>query len=146
MRSVCTSLMGLVFASPSLAEPGRLRERLTPEVMAVVYPGAEHLGMEEGSPPAIAVFKGDQIVAYLFSTLDIIAATGYSTIPFDVIAGVDLSGRITGAKVVFHDVSMIVYDTVRPAPARYAARARGQQAAARRYQRVAAGLCGRCNH
>ena len=113
VRSVCASLLALVFASPSLAEPGKLRERLTPEVMAVVYPGAERLGMEEGSPPAIAVFKGDQIVAYVFSTLDIIAATGYSTTPFDVIAGVDLSGRITGAKVVFHQESMIVHDRVR---------------------------------
>lgn len=113
VRSVCLSLIALGFAWPSFAEPGRLRERLTPAVMAVVYPGAERLGMEEGSPPAIAVFKGDQIVAYVFSTLDIIAATGYSTTPFDVIAGVDLSGRITGAKVVFHEESMIVHDTVR---------------------------------
>ena len=113
VRSVCIALIALVFASPAIAEQGKLRERLTPEVMAVVYPGAERLGMEEGSPPAIAVFKGDKIVAYVFSTLDIIAAPGYSTTPFDVIAGVDLRGRITGAKVVFHQESMIVHDRVR---------------------------------
>ena len=113
MRSVCIALITLAFASSASAELGKLRERLTPEVMAVVYPGAERLGMEEGSPPAIAVFKGGQIVAYVFSTLDIIAATGYSTTPFDVIAGVDLRGRITGAKVVFHEESMIVHDRVR---------------------------------
>src|SRR4030095_7485019 len=112
-RSVCIVLMALVFASPAIAEQGKLRERLTPEVMAVVYPSAERLGMEEGSPPAIAVYKGGQIVAYVFSTLDHLPATGYSTIPFDVIAGVDLSGRITGAKVVFHQESMIVHDAVR---------------------------------
>ena len=111
--SVCIALIAFVFASPAIAEQGKLRERLTPEVMAVVYPGGERLGMEEGSPPAIAVFKGDKIVAYVFSTLDIIAAPGYSTTPFDVIAGVDLSGRITGAKVVFHQESMIVHDRVR---------------------------------
>ena len=113
MRGVCISLIALGFASPAIAEQGKLRERLTPEVMAVVYPGAERLGMEEGSPPAIAVLKGDKVVAYVFSTLDIIAAPGYSTTPFDVIAGVDLSGRITGAKVVFHLESMIVHDRVR---------------------------------
>ena len=107
------ALIALLFASPVMAEQGRLRDRLTPEVMAVVYPGAERLGMEEGSPPAIAVFKGEKIVAYVFSTLDIIAAPGYSTTPFDVIAGVDLSGRITGAKVVFHQESMIVHDRIR---------------------------------
>jgi NosR/NirI family nitrous oxide reductase transcriptional regulator len=113
VRSICIALIALAFASPAMAEKGKLLERLTPGVMAVVYPGAERLGMEEGSPPAIAVFKGDQVVAYVFSTLDIIAATGYSSTPFDVIAGVDLSGRITGAKVVFHQESMIVHDAVR---------------------------------
>src|SRR5262245_20545353 len=113
VRSFCIPLITLVFALPAAAEEGRLRERLTPEVMAVVYPGAERLGMEEGSPPAIAVFKADQVVAYVFSTLDIIAAPGYSTTPFDVIAGVDLAGRITGAKVVFHNEPYIVHDAQR---------------------------------
>jgi NosR/NirI family nitrous oxide reductase transcriptional regulator len=104
VRSVCMALLVLAFASPAVAEKGKLRERLTPEVMAVVYPGgAERLGPEEGSPPAIAIYQGDKVVAYLFSTLDIIAAHGYSTTPFDVIGGVDLDGRITGAKVVFHN-------------------------------------------
>src|SRR6267378_2710917 len=113
VRSICIALIALGFTSPAMAEQGKLRERLTPEVMAVVYPGAERLGMEEGSPPAIAVFKGDKVVAYVFSTLDIIAAPGYSTTPFDVIAGVDLSGRITGAKVVFHNEPYIVHDAQR---------------------------------
>jgi len=105
--------LALVLAAPALAEKGKLRERLTPEVMAVVYPGAERLGPEEGMPPAIAVLKDDKAVAYVFSTLDIVAATGYSTTPFDVIAGVDLEGRITGAKVVFHNENYIVHDRVR---------------------------------
>jgi transcriptional regulator of nitric oxide reductase/NAD-dependent dihydropyrimidine dehydrogenase PreA subunit len=113
VRGVCIALMVLVLATPALAEKGRLRERLTPQVMAVVYPGAERLGMEEGSPPAIAVYKDDKIVAYVFSTLDIIAAPGYTSTPFDVIAGIDLSGHITGAKVVFHNEPHIVGDALR---------------------------------
>ena len=111
VRGVCIALVALVFVSPAIAEKGKLRERLTPEVMAVVYPGgAERLGPEEGSPPAIAIYQGDKVVAYLFSTLDILAAPGYSTTPFDVIAGVDLDGRITGAKAVFHNEPIIVHD------------------------------------
>jgi NosR/NirI family transcriptional regulator, nitrous oxide reductase regulator len=106
--------MALIFASPAIAEQGKLRERLTPEVMAVVFPGgAERLGPEEGKPPAIAVYQGDKVVAYVFSTLDIIAAPGYSTTPFDVIAGVDLGGRITGAKVVFHNEPYILHEAAR---------------------------------
>ena len=107
VRGVAIAVIAITLAAPALAEKGKLKERLTPQVMAVVYPGAERLGDEEGNPPAIAVYKGDMVVAYVFSTLDIIAAPGYSTTPFDVIGGVDLSGHITGAKVVFHNESRI---------------------------------------
>jgi NosR/NirI family transcriptional regulator, nitrous oxide reductase regulator len=107
------ALIALAFVSPVLAEKGKLRERLTPDVMAVVYPGAERLGPEEGSPPAIAVYSGDKVVAYIFSTLDIIAAPGYSVVPFDVIAGVEPNGRITGAKVIFHREPYVYQDAVR---------------------------------
>src|SRR5215468_1681426 len=110
---VSLSLLAFTFASPAVAEKGKLLEHLTPDVMAVVYPGAERLGSEEGSPPAIAVYRGDTIVAYIFSTLDIIAAPGYSVVPFDVIAGVEPNGRITGAKVVFHREPYVYQDAVR---------------------------------
>src|SRR5215467_14121279 len=112
-RCLIYALVSLVIASPAFAEKGKLRERLTPDVMAVVYPEAERLGPEEGSPPAIAVYKGDKAVAYIFSTLDIVAAPGYSVTPFDVIAGIDLDGRITGAKVIFHREPYIYHDAVR---------------------------------
>jgi NosR/NirI family nitrous oxide reductase transcriptional regulator len=107
------ALIVVALVSPALAEKGKLQERLTPDVMAVVYPGAERLGPEEGSPPAIAVYQGDKAVAYIFSTLDIVNARAYSTIPFDVIAGVEPNGRITGAKVVFHREPYVYQDAIR---------------------------------
>ena len=106
----CVLLLLALLTAPALAEKGKLRERLTPAVMAIVYPGAERLGLEEGSPPAIAVYQGDKVVAYVFSTLDIVAAVGYSATPFDVIGGVDLNGRITGAKVIAHNEPYILND------------------------------------
>src|SRR5258706_10917623 len=54
VRGVCIALMALVFATPALAEKGRLRERLTPQVMAVVYPRAQRLGVGGGSPPPLS--------------------------------------------------------------------------------------------
>ncbi len=97
----------------AVAEPGHLRERVTPEVLAAVYPGAGRLGPEEGSPPAIAVYAGDKIAGYLFSTLDTVRASGYSGVPFDVIAGVDINGRITGAKVIAHVEPYVINDRIR---------------------------------
>ncbi len=76
----------LLGASQADAEAGRLLDRLTPEVMAVVWPGAEKFGPQEGKPPAIAVYRDGKIAGYIFSTLDIVRAPGFSSIPFDVIA------------------------------------------------------------
>jgi len=103
----------LILAFGHAAEAASLRERITPDVLAVVMPGAERLGPEEGSPAAIPVYRGNEIVVWLFSTLDVVRASGYSSVPFDVIAGVDLAGRITGAKVVFHNEPFIIDDAVR---------------------------------
>jgi NosR/NirI family nitrous oxide reductase transcriptional regulator len=113
LRLALLAFLALAIAAPALAEKGKLRERLTPDVMDVVFPGAERLGPEEGSPPAIAVYKGDKVVAYIFSTLDIIAAPGYSVVPFDIIAGVQPDGHITGAKVIFHREPYVYHDAVR---------------------------------
>ena len=113
LRVVLLGFLAILIVAPALAEKGKLAERLTPDVMAVVFPGAERLGPEEGTPPAIAAYKDGKVAAYIFSTLDIIAAPGYSTTPFDVIAGVDVTGRITGAKVVFHREPYIYHDAVR---------------------------------
>ena len=90
----------LLGASQADAEAGHLLDRLTPEVMAIVWPGAEKLGPEAGKPPAIAVYRDGKIAGYIFSTLDVVEGPSFSGIPFDVIAGVDLTGHITGAKVI----------------------------------------------
>ena len=100
-------------ASQADAEAGHLLDRLTPQVMAIVWPGAEKLGPEEGKPPAIAVYRDGKIAGYIFSTLDIVHAPGFSGVPFDVIAGVDLTGHISGAKVIFHREPHVYQDEIR---------------------------------
>src|SRR4051812_6842350 len=76
--------------------------RLTPDVMAAVYPHAGRLQLVEGKgAPVMAVYDGEAVAGYIFSTLDVVRAPGYSGTPFDVIAGVDLTGHITGAVNLF---------------------------------------------
>ncbi len=106
-------LLMLLGASQADAQAGHLSDRLTPAVMAVVWPGAQKLGPEEGKPPAIAVYRGGKIAGYIFSTLDIVHAPGFSGTPFDVIAGVDLAGHISGAKVIFQREPHVYQDEIR---------------------------------
>jgi NosR/NirI family transcriptional regulator, nitrous oxide reductase regulator len=104
------TLFVLVGTSQADAETGHLLDRLTPEVMATVWPGAEKLGPEEDKPPAIAVYRDGKIAGYIFSTRDIVNAPSFSGIPFDVIASVDLTGHISGAKVIFEREPHIYQD------------------------------------
>ncbi len=91
-----------------------LFDRLTPEVMAAVFPGAERLELvEDQGPPTVAAYQGDTVVGYIFSTLDVVRPRGYSSTPFDVIAGVDVDGNITGAISVFHREPHILNDSRR---------------------------------
>src|SRR5256885_11837436 len=57
-----------------------------------VFPGADHFGPLEGTPPAIAAFNGDQLVGYVFPTSD----TGYSGKPVKLLVGMDKTGVIVG--------------------------------------------------
>ena len=96
-------------------EPGTLAERLTPDLVERVYPGAERLGPEEGTPPSIAVYQGDEVVGYLLSTLDVVAARGYSGVAFDIIVGVNLDGIVTGAEILYQSEPLIRGDEARQA-------------------------------
>ena len=65
---------------------------------ADVFPGADRFGPLEGTPPAIAAYRGGAIAGYVFETTDI----GYSGKPIRILAGIDRDGTITGAKVIEH--------------------------------------------
>lgn len=63
-----------------------------------VFPGADRFGPLEGTPKAMAAFKGEGIAGYVFETSDI----GYSGKPIRILAGLDKDGTFTGAKVIEH--------------------------------------------
>ncbi len=63
-----------------------------------VFPGADRLGPLEGNPPAMAAYKGDKLLGYVFETSDI----GYSGKPIKVMVGLNTDGVIVGAKVAEH--------------------------------------------
>ncbi|MFN3147398.1 MAG: 4Fe-4S binding protein [Paracoccaceae bacterium] len=93
-----------------------LLERLTPEVLAVVFPGASRVEMvQDDGPVSAAAYRGDELAGYVFSTLDVLRAPGYSSTPFDVVAGVTLDGQLTGSVVLFHREPYLINDQRRTA-------------------------------
>lgn len=57
----------------------------------------------DGSPPAWAVSDAEGTIGYVASTWEVAGSVGYSGRPLDVLVGVSVAGRITGAKLIRHN-------------------------------------------
>ncbi|HET6520134.1 MAG TPA: 4Fe-4S binding protein [Geminicoccaceae bacterium] len=65
-----------------------------------VMPGALRFGAFEGDPPAAPAYRGDELVGYVFFTQQVVSSVGYSGKRLNVLVGLGLDGRITGAEIV----------------------------------------------
>lgn len=79
---------------------------VTPELMLEVFPQATRFSEKSGTPPVITAYTdsadGELVVGYLFETKDYPPEeVGYSA-PIEVMAGLDMTGAITGIKVLFY--------------------------------------------
>jgi NosR/NirI family nitrous oxide reductase transcriptional regulator len=75
---------------------------VTPVILEMLSPGAEKVGEVGGVPTSATADQGDRQVGYLFSAWDATQSKGFSNQPLIVLVGLDLAGRITGARVVHH--------------------------------------------
>ncbi|HKF64477.1 MAG TPA: 4Fe-4S binding protein [Dongiaceae bacterium] len=86
----------------------RLAEFLGKVQAAELDPAADRFGEVEGDPPAAKLLKGDRLVGYAFLNADIVDSTGYSGKPINIVVGIDLEGRITGAKLDEHHEPIVL--------------------------------------
>jgi polyferredoxin len=67
------------------------------------FPDADRFGEPEGSPPAVAAYRGQALLGYLILSFDVVRIPAYSGRPINTLVGVDLDGRIVGAAIVHHE-------------------------------------------
>jgi NosR/NirI family transcriptional regulator, nitrous oxide reductase regulator len=79
-----------------------ITQYLTPGILQSLFPGAARIGDVGGTPPAATVYKADRPIGYIFSTWDVTRSRGFADRPLVLLVGLDLAGRITGAKLVHH--------------------------------------------
>ncbi len=68
-----------------------------------LFPLANKFGDLEGAPRAAPVFKNGQLMGYVFVTADMVQIPAYSGRPINVLVGIDVTGRITGARILHHE-------------------------------------------
>lgn len=68
-----------------------------------LFPAADRFGEPDGSPPASPVYAGDALIGYAFLTADMVRIPAYSGSPVNILVGIDMQGRIAGARIVHHE-------------------------------------------
>lgn len=69
-------------------------------LLARVFPDASEFGPSEGTPPAIAAYRGDRLAGYVFRTHEVVQSVGLSGKTLNIAVGLDMAGRITGAEII----------------------------------------------
>jgi len=72
------------------------------------HAGTLRSGPLSGSPPAIEVFNGSDLIGYAFSTQSVTQSVGYSGRPLDIHVGLGIDGRITGTRLVAQEEPILV--------------------------------------
>jgi NosR/NirI family nitrous oxide reductase transcriptional regulator len=99
---------GLILSGVPARADSRLPAYLNRIPVSDVFPGADRVGPVEGDPPAAAAYKGEQLLGYVYLNADVVNSTGYSGKPIDILIGIDLHGRIAGAKLMDHHEPIVL--------------------------------------
>jgi hypothetical protein len=100
--------LGLVTVPAMAAEQDGLRAFLAKAPAAEIFPGADRYGKPQGSPPAAAVFRGNEQIGYVFLNTDFFPSIGYSGKPIHVLLAIDMAGVIRGARLVKHSEPIVL--------------------------------------
>src|SRR5579859_2134315 len=102
-------LLVILVGQPAHADvQSRLPEFLGKLQPGEIFPGADHFGPVEGTPPAAIAFAGDRRLGYVYLNTDVANATGYSGKPIVIVIGLALDGKIMGAKLVEHHEPIVL--------------------------------------
>ena len=96
-----------------------------------LFPAADRFGDVEGDPPAASVYASDRLLGYAFLTGDIVRIPAYSGRPVNVLVGIDVEGRIAGARIVQHEEPILAAGISEQQLTKYVDQYRGQPASGR---------------
>ena len=100
-------MLASLLGGPAEAQ-SRLSEFLPGIVPSELAEGADRFGEPEGAPPAAPIFKGNELLGYVFLNSDVLDATGYSGKPIHILVALSVSGEILGAKLVEHHEPIVL--------------------------------------
>lgn len=73
-----------------------------------LVPGADRYGPVDANKSVVPARKDNKAIGYVFLNTDFDSAIGYSGKPIKILIGIDLDGKITGAKLVSHSEPIVL--------------------------------------
>jgi len=91
-----------------------LERRLSARALDQAFPEADEVGEVAGEPAVAEVLIDDALAGYVLSTYDTDPIGGFTGLPFDLLVGLDLEGRVQGVHVVEHHEPIISHSSIPP--------------------------------
>lgn len=78
------------------------------DVAKRLFPAATRIGDLDGVPPAVPIYRGEERIGYIFSTLAVSGSFGFSNRPLDILVGLGNEGRVAGTELRQHSEPILV--------------------------------------
>ncbi len=107
-------LCALAGAAQAIDKEDPLARRLSARALDQAFPEADEVGEIAGEPAVAEVLIDDTLAGYVLSTYDTDPIGGFTGLPFDLLVGIDLEGRLRGVHVVEHHEPIISHSAIPP--------------------------------
>ncbi|MDQ2070383.1 transcriptional regulator NosR [Natronospira bacteriovora] len=98
MSRVVIAILLLLAGAPAAAF-----EQVREEGREAFFPDADRFEVVDGEPPVEVAWRGDDRIGLIFETNDVSPIPAYSGKPVNMFVGMDLSGTVTGVRVLDHE-------------------------------------------
>ncbi len=89
------------------------------------FPDADRITELDGSPPAAPLFRGQELLGYVFLSDEVVRIPAYSGKPISVLVGFDVAGTIRGLRIVAHQEPILLVGVTEQNLAAYVDQYRG---------------------
>lgn len=99
-QSLCRRGLWLLLLG-SLAYVPSLWAQLPPLAQAF-FPEADRITEFSGKPPVAKLYRAGELIGYVFRSADMVRIPAYSGQPINVLIGMEVTGKIRGARIIEH--------------------------------------------
>ena len=89
---------------------GSINDRLSSTLITEYFPNYTTVKTNNNDSRIIEVLNNQTTVGYIYSTWDMVKSLGYDRSPYEIIIGLNTSGTIAGAKLIYHNEPLFEHD------------------------------------